>query len=158
MGARREVDALHKEGRTIPVDLGISEMRIGTRRLFIGVVRDISARREIEQLKSGFVSTVSHELRTPLTSISGSLGLLAGGVAGDLPPKAVRLVEIAKLNSDRLVHLINDILDLEKAESGKLGVPSRSAAVAADRAAGDRSEPRLRAEIRRRHRARVRRR
>jgi PAS domain S-box-containing protein len=120
IGTRREVEALHKDGRRVPVDLGISEMRIGSRRLFIGIVRDISERLEVERLKSGFVSTVSHELRTPLTSISGSLGLIAGGVAGELPPKAARLIDIAKLNSERLVRLINDILDLEKAESGKL--------------------------------------
>jgi len=120
IGASREVEGLHKNGHRVPVDLGISEMRIGNRRLFIGIVRDISARLEVERLKSGFVSTVSHELRTPLTSISGSLGLLAGGVAGQLPPKATRLIDIAKLNSERLVRLINDILDLEKAESGRL--------------------------------------
>lgn len=120
MGQRREVEAQHKDGRRIPVDLGISEMTIGSRRLFIGIVRDLSSRIEVERLKAGFVSTVSHELRTPLTSISGSLGLLAGGVAGELPAKATRLIDIAKLNCERLVRLINDILDLEKAESGKL--------------------------------------
>lgn len=120
MGQRREVEALHKDGRRIPVDLGLSEMRIGSRRLFIGIIRDLSSRQEIEQLKSGFVSTVSHELRTPLTSISGSLGLLAGGIAGALPGRAARLIDIAKLNCERLVRLINDILDLERAESGRL--------------------------------------
>jgi len=120
IGQRREVEAVHKDGRRIPVDLGISEMRIGSRRLFIGVIRDLSSRQEIEQLKTGFVSTVSHELRTPLTSISGSLGLLAGGTAGALPAKAARLIDIAKLNCERLVRLINDILDLERAESGRL--------------------------------------
>jgi PAS domain S-box-containing protein len=120
MGMRRELEALHKDGYRVPIDLGVSEMRIGKRRLFIGVLRDISDRREIERLKSGFVSTVSHELRTPLTSISGSLGLLAGGVAGDMPAKAKRLIDIAKVNCERLVRLINDILDLEKAESGRL--------------------------------------
>lgn len=120
MGVRRELEAQHKDGYRVPIDLGVSEMKIGKRRLFIGVVRDISDRREIERLKSGFVSTVSHELRTPLTSISGSLGLIAGGVAGELTPKAKRLVDIAKVNCERLVRLINDILDLEKAESGRL--------------------------------------
>ena len=120
VGQRREVEALHKDGRRIPVDLGISEMLIGSRRLFVGVIRDLSSREEIEQLKTGFVSTVSHELRTPLTSISGSLGLLAGGIAGALPAKAARLIDIAKLNCERLVRLINDILDLERAESGRL--------------------------------------
>lgn len=120
IGQRREVRALHKDGRRIPVDVGISEMRIGARRLFIGILRDLSSSQEIEQLKSGFVSTVSHELRTPLTSISGSLGLLAGGIAGALPGKAAHLIDIARLNCERLVRLINDILDLEKAESGRL--------------------------------------
>lgn len=120
IGARREVEGLHKDGHRVPVDLGISEMRIGNRRMFIGIVRDISERLAVEQMKSDFVSTVSHELRTPLTSIFGSLGLLAGGVAGELPAKATRLIDIAKQNSERLVRLINDILDLEKAESGKL--------------------------------------
>lgn len=119
-GQRRQIEALHKDGHKIPVDLGLSEMYIGTRRLFVGIVRDISERLEIDRMKSGFVSTVSHELRTPLTSIGGSLGLLAGGAAGPLTTKAAKLIDIAKQNSDRLVRLINDILDLEKAESGKL--------------------------------------
>jgi len=119
-GQRRQIEALHKDGHKIPVDLGLSEMYIGSRRLFVGIVRDISERLEIDRMKSGFVSTVSHELRTPLTSIGGSLGLLAGGAAGPLGSKAAKLIDIAKQNSDRLVRLINDILDLEKAESGKL--------------------------------------
>jgi signal transduction histidine kinase/DNA-binding response OmpR family regulator len=119
-GQRRQIEALHKDGHRIPVDLGLSEMYIGSRRLFVGIVRDISERLEIDRMKSGFVSTVSHELRTPLTSIGGSLGLLAGGAAGPLSSKAAKLIDIAKQNSDRLVRLINDILDLEKAESGKL--------------------------------------
>ncbi|MET0535382.1 MAG: response regulator [Steroidobacter sp.] len=120
LGTRRQVEALHKDGRKIPVEVGLSEMFIGSRRLFVAIVRDISERLEIDRMKSGFVSTVSHELRTPLTSIGGSLGLLAGGAAGELSPKAAKLIDIAKQNSDRLVRLINDILDLEKAESGKL--------------------------------------
>ena len=121
-GVRREIEVLHKNGRRIPVDVGMSEMRIGQRRVFTLIVRDISERREVERLKSSFVSTVSHELRTPLTSISGSLGLLAGGVAGELPSKASRLIEIAKQNCERLIRLINDILDLEKAEAGRLAI------------------------------------
>jgi signal transduction histidine kinase len=75
-------------------------------------------RKRLERLKDEFVSTVSHELRTPLTSISGSLGLLMGKAAGVLPEPARRLLEIAHNNSQRLVRLINDILDIEKLESG----------------------------------------
>jgi signal transduction histidine kinase len=77
-------------------------------------------RRMVEQIKNEFVSTVSHELRTPLTSIRGALGLLSGGVAGPLPSEAADMIGIAHKNSERLIRLINDMLDLEKAESGKL--------------------------------------
>ena len=73
-----------------------------------------------ERLKNEFISTVSHELRTPLTSIRGSLSLLSGGVAGPLAPPAAELVGIAHKNSERLLRLINDILDLDKVEAGKL--------------------------------------
>jgi PAS domain S-box-containing protein len=84
------------------------------------VVRDITESKKIERLKSEFVSVVSHELRTPITSIRGSLGLLAGGAGGTLPDRSKQLLEIALRNSDRLAHLINDLLDIEKMESGKM--------------------------------------
>ena len=86
----------------------------------IVVMRDITDSKEIERMKTEFVATVSHELRTPITSIRGSLGLIAGGAAGALPDKTRNLVEIALRNSDRLAHLINDLLDIEKMESGKM--------------------------------------
>lgn len=73
----------------------------------------------ISELKSGFVTMVGHELRTPLTSIIASLGLLDGGVVGELPEKARSLIAVAKSNSERLSTLINDILDIEKIETGK---------------------------------------
>jgi signal transduction histidine kinase len=81
-------------------------------------LRYAAERKRLERLKDEFVSTVSHELRTPLTSISASLGLLVGKAAGILPEPARRLLEIAHSNSQRLVRLINDILDIEKLESG----------------------------------------
>ncbi|ARV59704.1 PAS domain S-box protein [Nostocales cyanobacterium HT-58-2] len=83
-------------------------------------MKNISDRREIERLKDEFVSIVSHELRTPLTSIRGSLGLIASGVLHTQPEKAQRMLEIAVNNSDRLIRLINDILDIERIESGKV--------------------------------------
>ena len=71
-------------------------------------------------LQSQFVSVISHELRTPLTSIKGSLGLIEGGQVGEIPPQAQKLVKIANRNSARLVALINDLLDVQKFESGKM--------------------------------------
>ncbi|MDO8250098.1 MAG: ATP-binding protein, partial [Rhodoferax sp.] len=81
---------------------------------------DITEFKRIDRMKTEFISTVSHELRTPLTSIRGSLGLIAGGVAGELPEAARNLVGIAKNNCERLIRLINDILDSEKIEAGKM--------------------------------------
>jgi PAS domain S-box-containing protein len=115
----REFTGHRKDGSTFPIDFAISEMPLGKRRMFVVFVRDISKRKRNERLKNEFVATVSHELRTPLTSIAGSLGLLIGGAAGGLSPAAARLLEIAYNNSQRLVRLINDILDIEKIESGK---------------------------------------
>lgn len=87
---------------------------------FFALGNDVTELKRIDRMKSEFVSTVSHELRTPLTSIRGSLGLIMGGVAGPLPDKAKALVDIARSNCERLIRLINDILDSEKIESGKV--------------------------------------
>ena len=87
----------------------------------------LAERESIERAKSEFVSIVSHELRTPLTSIRGSLGLIEGGVAGEIPPKAAQMVGIARANADRLIRLVNDMLDLAKIEAG--GVELKLAAL-----------------------------
>ena len=81
---------------------------------------DISDRLVIERMKNEFISVVSHELRTPLTSIRGAMGLLASGVLKSNPEKAQRMLDIAVANTDRLVRLINDILDLERIQSGQV--------------------------------------
>ncbi len=120
IGSGREVEGLRKDGTTFPLELAVSEVKLDDRRLFIGIIRDITERKKVEQMKTEFVSTVSHELRTPLTSIRGALGLVLGKGAKDLPPKFLRLLETANRNSERLTFLINDILDLEKINAGKL--------------------------------------
>src|SRR6185295_17988827 len=82
--------------------------------------RDITAQLEAERMKKEFTSTLSHELRTPLTSIIGSLQLINAGVLGDVPKDVAELTEVAERNGQRLLDLINDSLDIEKIESGKL--------------------------------------
>ncbi len=111
-----------KDGKRIPIMQSITGVWDDAGKLagFVGVAHDTSERKRIEQLKNEFIATLSHELRTPLTSIRGSLGLMAGGATGALPPMAVKLVEVANKNCDRLVRLINDILDVEKIESGTM--------------------------------------
>jgi len=86
----------------------------------VATFHDISERMKLDQIKNDFISTVSHELRTPLTSIRGGLGLLRGGALGEMPKQAQELLEISSRNCDRLLHLINDLLDMEKIASGKL--------------------------------------
>jgi PAS domain S-box-containing protein len=86
---------------------------------------DISERKEMDRMKSEFVSVVSHELRTPLTAIRGSLGLMATAMKDQLPPKALHLVEIGYRNSERLIALVNDILDIEKLAASRMAFELR---------------------------------
>jgi len=93
-----------------------------TRGRAVGVVvafTDISERNALDRMKDEFISTVSHELRTPLTSLRAALGLVSGGALNARPEKMRQMMEIAIGNTDRLVRLVNDILDLERIGSGK---------------------------------------
>ncbi|HET6560244.1 MAG TPA: ATP-binding protein [Marmoricola sp.] len=111
------------DGTTFPVEITASPVRQGERVTGAVVVfRDVTQRREVDRMKNEFLSVVSHELRTPLTSIRGSLGLLAGGGLGQLSPQAARMISIAMDSSDRLTRLINDILDIERIQSGRLSM------------------------------------
>jgi signal transduction histidine kinase len=83
-------------------------------------VEDVTESRAIAQMKNEFISIVSHELRTPLTAIRGSLGLLANGVYDQKPQRGKRMLQIAATQTDRLVRLVNDILDLGRLESGRV--------------------------------------
>ena len=88
----------------------------------IFVYRDVTKETEVDRMKSEFIATVSHELRTPMTSIKGSLGLVLGGIAGELAPEVRELLTIAMNNTDRLIRLINDILDISRIEAGKMEI------------------------------------
>jgi signal transduction histidine kinase len=89
------------------------------------VINTMDELKSLDQAKSEFLSIASHELRTPMTSIKGSLSLLASGVMGKIDINALRLVKIAEHETDRLIRLINDLLDLAKIEAGKLPLQSQ---------------------------------
>lgn len=115
-----EVRAMRQDGTTF--DQQVVLVKADGQQDFSGsycFIKDISQRREIERMKDEFISVVSHELRTPLTSISAALDLLAAGVLQNQPEEAQQMLKIAASNTDRLVRLINDILDIERIESGK---------------------------------------
>jgi PAS domain S-box-containing protein len=122
LGRITEWEGRRKNGAIFPFELSLFVFETPEGRRFGGSIRDISERREVERLKKEFVSTVSHELRTPLTSIRGSLGLLAGGVLGELPPRAAEVMAVAERNVVRLVRLVNDILDLERFDTGRIEI------------------------------------
>jgi PAS domain S-box-containing protein len=119
---RGEIVHLNSSGKEIYVEISASRLKdeTGASAGLVSVIRDISERRRAQLTKDEFISTVSHELRTPLTSIHGSLGLLTGGLLQAQPEKAQRMLEIATTNTERLVRLINDLLDLERIASGQV--------------------------------------
>jgi PAS domain S-box-containing protein len=116
---RREVVCLRADGSSFPAGIVVTRLR-HPRPGWTLVVQDVSERKRVERMKNEFISTVSHELRTPLTSVRGSLGLVLGGATGAVPDAARGLLDIAAKNCDRLVRLINDMLDIEKIESGHM--------------------------------------
>ena len=120
VGRVREFTALRKNAESFPAELTFIVFNTSEgMRLMVNIL-DVSERHSMERLKREFVTTVSHELRTPLTSIRGSLTLLAVGALGPIAEQAMRAVRIAERNALRLVNLINDLLDIEKLEAGKM--------------------------------------
>jgi PAS domain S-box-containing protein len=120
MAGAGEETIYRSDGASFPAEYALTPIFKQDR--FSGAVlsfRDISQRYALDRLKDEFISTVSHELRTPLTSIRGALGLLSSGTLGQINDRAANLLRIALSNSDRLVRLINDILDLERIQSGR---------------------------------------
>ncbi len=113
---------IHQQGHDVWVLMNTSVVcdRAGSPLYFVSQVQDISDRKAIERMKDEFISIVSHELRTPLTAIRGALGLLATGIYHDKPDKSKRMFDIALADSDRLMRLVNDILDLERLRSGNI--------------------------------------
>lgn len=118
--SRRERLVLDRGGREFPIEISIGLAGGGDQVFFGAFLHDISDRKKIERMKNEFISTVSHELRTPLTAIRLSLGLLTSGAAGQFEPDVKRLLDISQESCERLVRLINDILDIEKIESGNM--------------------------------------
>jgi signal transduction histidine kinase len=115
-----------RDGTAIPVEYNANPIMEEGRILGMVVAfQDVSERRRLEKMKDEFISTVSHELRTPLTSLRASLGLISSGALDKRPEKQRQMVEMAIGNCDRLVRLVNDILDFDSVEKGKLPLDRR---------------------------------
>ncbi len=111
-----------KDGTSLPVEYVASPLiDEGQIAGMVVAFQDVSERRRLERMKDEFISTVSHELRTPLTSLRASLGLISSGSLDKRPEKQKQMLEVAIGNCDRLVRLVNDILDFDRVERG--GMP-----------------------------------
>ena len=110
-----------RDGTSIPVEYSASPLiEDGRISGMVVAFQDVSERRRLEKMKDEFISTVSHELRTPLTSLRASLGLISSGALDKRPEKQRQMAEMAIGNCDRLIRLVNDILDFDRVERGKL--------------------------------------
>jgi PAS domain S-box-containing protein len=115
-----QLSGLQHDGSRVPIEISVSLFKTHGTQMLTVILRDITERTLMEHRVSDFYSMVSHELRTPITSIKGSLVLMSEGLAGELPSKSKKLLQIARDESDRLIRLINDILDIRKIAEGKL--------------------------------------
>ncbi|PSB26316.1 response regulator [Stenomitos frigidus] len=131
MGERREIVGRRQNGEEFPAEASISKLQLKGEAVFTVILRDTSDRKVIERMKDEFISVVSHELRTPLTSIHGSLGMLASGLLDAEPETGKRLLDIAVDGTERLIRLLNDVLDVERIESGKVTMDKHRCNIAA---------------------------
>jgi signal transduction histidine kinase len=120
---RGEQVCWREDGSSFPAEYEVGPIvKNGRRTGAVLTFRDVSERRASERLKEEVIGVVSHELRSPLTSIRSALGLLATGSLVDLPEPAQRMLDIAVTNSDRLIRLVGDLLDLERIDKGQLAL------------------------------------
>lgn len=115
-----ETTRIRKNGTSYPIQVNLQLMEMFDKKVLVAICENISERKEEERIKNEFISMVSHELRTPLTSIMGVLGLLLNTNFCEDITKTKGLLNIAHSNSTRLLNLVNDILDMQKIEAGKV--------------------------------------
>lgn len=127
IGTVTDLVGRRRSGDRFPLEIALFSFDEAAQTYYAAHMMDVSKRYEVDRMKHDFVSTVSHELRTPLTSIRGALGLVASGALGELGAEAREMIGVAERNSVRLINLINDILDIERLESGRMEMsPTRT--------------------------------
>ncbi len=130
LGGRHELEGVRADGSVFPMNIAVSEMLAGGHRAYTAIVRDITRERELDQMKSDFISTVSHEIRTPLAAIISSAKILLKN-GENKPHVTPKFAGIIVEEGRRLTRLINDLLDLSKLDAGKIDWTVREADAAA---------------------------
>lgn len=115
-----EMQMVRGDGSEFPVEVSLSEIFFRGERRFLLLIADVTERKELENLKRDFVAMVSHDLRTPLTTLHTNFDLLSRGIGGDLNEKGRKMIEVSEQETSRLLSLINNLLDVERLESGKM--------------------------------------
>jgi PAS domain S-box-containing protein len=127
IGAVTDLTGKRRNGDRFPLEIALFSFDEAAQTYYAAHMMDVSKRYEVDRMKHDFVSTVSHELRTPLTSIRGALGLVASGALGEVGAEAREMIGVAERNSVRLINLINDILDIERLQGGRMDMdPKRT--------------------------------
>ena len=117
-----ELEAVSTYKTTIPIEVSMNEFETLEGKRHLVLVIDVTERHEVERLKQEFISMVSHELRSPLNSVLGFLEMLPEGIYGDLNPTGQEKVTVAERNVNRLIRLINDLLEIDRTEAGRLSM------------------------------------
>lgn len=115
-----EMDSIRKDGSTFPAEISVNSYVFGASRMLLTVALDVTERHEIERFKQDLIAMVSHDLRSPLTSVQGLLSMLEEGVYGELNERGNQSVKRSQTDLERLLSMIDELLDIEKMQSGKL--------------------------------------
>jgi two-component system phosphate regulon sensor histidine kinase PhoR len=132
VGAERDVVISRRDGASLPVITSMAPLRDGDRvTAWVATVKDVSERRRLELMRNEFAALASHELRTPLTSVVGYLEAVTEGEAGPLAPEQARLLAVAERNAKHLARLVEDVLEVTRADAGQLRIELRPVDLAA---------------------------
>jgi PAS domain S-box-containing protein len=119
LGRTVELVGLTKDGKEFPLEMTYSSWKVGEQTYYTSIIRDITERKQMEEMRDRFISAVTHELRTPLVPLVAHVDYALAGKLGPIPEKVESSLEVMKRSTDRLLGLTDELLDIRRIESGK---------------------------------------